>query len=99
MISTLSFTPFSSTAWLLSGMPARVSWSQALSRLARALARMVEVDVDPERVVLLRASSQSSSSTRCGSETGMRRSDADDLEVRDGAQLREDASRAWRSSR
>jgi hypothetical protein len=54
------------------------------------LARVVEVDVDPQRVVLLQHLAQLVvDALREGH--GHAAADADDLEVRDGPQLREDA--------
>ena len=51
MTWTQSLTPASSTDWLPSGMPASCQAVHGPRHLGRDLVGMVEVDVDPERVI------------------------------------------------
>ena len=79
---TQSFTPASSTLWLPTGRPARGQLVDRARDLGRDLVRMVEVQVDPQRVVLLEHLAQFVVDA-LGQEDRHAAPDPDDLDVRD----------------
>ena len=84
---TQSLTPASRTLWLPTGRPALVSLSTARETSGRDLVRVVEVEVDPERVVLLEHLAQLVVDP-LRQEDRHAAADPDDLDVRDLAQAR-----------
>ena len=86
---TQSLTPASSTDWLPTGMPARVSWSTA-----RATSGVISFGWLKWRLIhigwYLASISHSSSSIALRQEDRHARADADDLDVRDLAQAADD---------
>ena len=86
---TQSLTPARRTDWLPTGRPAFVSLSTARRDLRRDLVRMVEVEVDPERVVLLEHLAQLVVDP-LRQEDRHARADPDDLDVGDLAEAAKD---------
>ena len=87
---TQSLTPASSTDWLPSGMPARRQLVAGAGELGRDLVGVVEVDVDPDRVVLGEHLAQLVVDP-LRQEDRHPGADPDDLDVGDLAQAAEDA--------
>ena len=86
---TQSLTPASRTLWLPTGRPAWVSLSTARETSGRDLVGVVEVEVDPERVVLREHLAQLVVDA-LRQEDRHARADPDDLDVRDLAQAAQD---------
>ena len=89
MTRTDEFTPRRSTVWLPSGMPASASRSQAARASGRELDGVVEVRVDVEGMVATQHRAERVVDAH-GEDHRDARADADDLDVRDGAHLRDD---------
>ena len=95
---TQSLTPASRTLWLPTGSPAFVSLSTARRDLGRDLVRVVEVEVDPERVVLLEHRAQLVVDP-LRQEHRHARADPDDLDVGDLAEAAQDLLEELRGER
>ena len=95
---TQSLTPARRTLWLPTGRPAFVSLSTARADLGRDLVRVVEVEVDPERVVLLEHRAELVVDP-LRQEDRHPRADPDDLDVGDLAEAAEDRLEELRGER
>ena len=89
IVSRSSFTPLSRTLWLPSGMPWLASSSSAGAHFGGQLARVIDVDAHPERMIFLQHLAELGRDP-LRQENRDAGADAEELDVRDRAQAAED---------